>query len=412
VLERWFDVGHRKDFRVCGEAEGVIDHAIDVLTPHVSPGSVWFRNCVRAGFALALAVLVAKVSDIGHAFWVVLATLSVLRSNAVTTGETVWSALLGTLAGFALATAVISLLGPHPVALWLSIPILVFFAGYAPQAISFGAGQAMFALLVVCLFNLMVPEGWETGVVRVEAVTLGAVVALVTSILMWPKGASAALREEVALHARAAERLLSAAFGGLIGRADAAQIDVARAETMAARHRSDEAFAAYIGERGTKRVPLEDWALLTRVPIAMRVAADAGIAMQRSGYGGIRTGDPARLFGEMTDEVCGAYRELADRLEHPEREPNPVLRAAMTDLDMIAGPGVHRATVLAAMASYAEAHRADDGTVVEVMAMAWGIGWLGYLAHIRMIAQPAVDEVASHAGLPWWRGASAVNAGR
>jgi hypothetical protein len=74
-------------------------HAISLLVPHLSPRSVWFRNCARAGFALALAVLVAKVSNISHAFWVVLATLSILRSNATTTGATVVSALTGTLAG-------------------------------------------------------------------------------------------------------------------------------------------------------------------------------------------------------------------------------------------------------------------------------------------------------------------------
>jgi uncharacterized membrane protein YccC len=291
------------------EAEGAVEHAADVLIPHLSPRSVWFRNCARAGLALALAVLVAKASDIGHAFWVVLATLSVLRSNAVTTGATVLSALGGTLAGFLLATGMIVVIGPHPGALWLALPFLVFLAGYAPYAISFGAGQAMFALLVVALFNLMVPEGWQVGVVRLEAVAVGAAVALVTSIIMWPKGASAALREELAVHAHAAQRLVQAAFEGLLGRADATRIDAARAATLAARHRADEALASYIGERGTKRVPLDVWSLLSRVPIALRVAADAAIAMQRSGYLGIRTGDAARLFDDAVRLVSASYDE-------------------------------------------------------------------------------------------------------
>ena len=178
-------------------------NACDLLLPHLSPRSVWFRNSLRAGLALALSVLVAKVSDIGHAFWVVLATLSILRSNVATTGATVVSALVGTLAGFVLATAAITVLGPHPLLLWLSLPLAVFLAAYAPAAISFGAGQAMFALLVVELFNLMVPAGWEVGVVRLEAVAVGAVVALVASLIMWPKGAAAALRAEVAAHVRA-----------------------------------------------------------------------------------------------------------------------------------------------------------------------------------------------------------------
>ena len=93
-------------------AEGALRNAANLLAPHLAPRSVWFRNCLRAGLALALSVLVAKASDISHAFWVVLATLSILRSNVVTTGATVVSALVGTLAGFVLATAAITVLGP------------------------------------------------------------------------------------------------------------------------------------------------------------------------------------------------------------------------------------------------------------------------------------------------------------
>jgi hypothetical protein len=42
-----------------------------------------------------------------HGFWVVLGTLSVLRSNAVATGSTVLRALLGTAAGFVVGAALL-----------------------------------------------------------------------------------------------------------------------------------------------------------------------------------------------------------------------------------------------------------------------------------------------------------------
>ena len=384
-------------------AEGTLRNAANLLAPHLAPRSVWFRNCLRAGLALALSVLVAKASDISHAFWVVLATLSILRSNVVTTGATVVSALVGTLAGFVLATAAITVLGPHPLWLWISLPIAVFLSGYAPAAISFGAGQAMFALLVVELFNLMVPEGWEVGAVRLEAVAVGAVVALVTSLIMWPKGASAALRGEVAAHVRAGRRVVEAAFNALIGRADAEQVDAARNAALDARHRADEAFAAYIGERGAKHVPLDTVGWLVRLPIVMRVAADAVIAMQRTGYHGVETGDAARLFNEAVTAVCASYGELADRLEQAQRAPDPALRAAIADFDMIDGAGRQRAAILAATGAYAEAHRDDTATISRVMALAWGVGWLAYLAHIRMLSEPMLEDVASHADTPWWR---------
>ena len=45
--------------------------------------SVWFRNGVRVGVGLGLAVLIVALASLSHAFWVALAVLSVLKSNAV-----------------------------------------------------------------------------------------------------------------------------------------------------------------------------------------------------------------------------------------------------------------------------------------------------------------------------------------
>jgi len=377
--------------------------AMEVLMPQLSPRSVWFHNSVRAGLALALSVFVAKITDVGHAFWVVLATLSVLRSNVVTTGATVLSAVVGTLVGFVIATVAIVLLGPHPLLLWLTLPIAVFLAGYAPYAISFGAGQAMFALLVVELFNLMVPQGWEVGAARVEAVTLGALVALMASLIMWPKGASIALRDELAEHVRAAQRLIALAFDALSGKAAPAQVDAARAEVLDVRERADEAFAAFMGERGAKHVPLDFWGWLVRVPVVMRGAADAAIAMQRSGLKCIDEGDAARLFDDALRVVCASYVELAERLQAPQRAADPALRAAVADLDMIEGAGKQRAAILHAAEAYVDAHRDDAATVPHVMALALGVGWLGFLAHVRVDVEPALETVVTQAEVPWWR---------
>ena len=57
--------------------------------------SVWFINSLRGSLALAAAVAVADLTSVQHGFWVVLGTLSVLRTNASATGSTALRALLG-----------------------------------------------------------------------------------------------------------------------------------------------------------------------------------------------------------------------------------------------------------------------------------------------------------------------------
>jgi uncharacterized membrane protein YccC len=384
-------------------AQGAWRHAVDTLGPHFVMRSVWLHNSLRAGLALALSVFVAKATDIAHAFWVVLATLAVLRSNVATTGATVVSAVTGTFAGFVLATVAIVVLGPHPALLWATLPFAVLIAAYAPTAISFGTGQAMFALLVVELFNLITPEGWVVGVDRVEAVFVGALVAFAASLIMWPKGAGAVLRTEIGAHVQSATRLVRAGLAMLIGQADARTVEACRAEAIAVRHRADEAFASFIGERGAKRIPLDEWAWLARVPLVMRGAAEAALAMQRAGLVVTDAGAAAESFARTLATVEAAYDELARRLADPRVAQDPALQSAMTELDMMRADGSRREALLDAVASYADAHRADASVVPRTMALAFGAGWLAYLAHVRVNAEPALDDVVAHADVAWWR---------
>ena len=56
------------------------------LMTHLSWTSPLMHTSVRAALGLALAVLVARLFGLDRAFWVVLGTMSVLRSNALATG--------------------------------------------------------------------------------------------------------------------------------------------------------------------------------------------------------------------------------------------------------------------------------------------------------------------------------------
>jgi hypothetical protein len=74
---------------------------------------------------VALAVLIAQRAGLQHAFWVVLGTLSVLRSNALGTGSTILSALAGTAVGILLGAALITGIGTSQPVLWALLPVAV-----------------------------------------------------------------------------------------------------------------------------------------------------------------------------------------------------------------------------------------------------------------------------------------------
>jgi hypothetical protein len=140
-----------------------------------------------------LAVAVTHVFPVEHGFWVVLGAMSVLRSSALTTGTRVVRAVAGTAVGFVLGAVVIEFLGVDPVVLWILLPIVAFGSAYVPEVYSFVAGQAAFTMMVLINFNLIVPTGWKVGLIRVEDVVVGALVGIMVSVLLWPRGATAAV---------------------------------------------------------------------------------------------------------------------------------------------------------------------------------------------------------------------------
>jgi uncharacterized membrane protein YccC len=242
---------------------------------HVEPHSVWLRNSLRGGIALAGAVLVADVSAAEHSFWIVLGALSVLRSNALSTGQNVVRGLVGTTIGFAIGGGLVLLLGANHVLLWTLLPAAVLVAGMAP-AVSFTAGQAGFTVALLILFNIVGPAGWRVGLVRIEDVAIGCGVSLVVGAVFWPRGAAGALRRALAeAYAMSAAYLWTAAESGTQVDGSAQRVGMAGTRAAAAARRLDDAFREYLAERGDKRLSLAEVASLLTGVAGLRLTAEA-----------------------------------------------------------------------------------------------------------------------------------------
>ncbi|MBX7449090.1 FUSC family protein [Mycolicibacterium sp. 3033] len=171
--------------------------AAQITSGFVANRAVAVRNSVRTGLGLAIAVAVTHIFPVEHGFWVVLGALSVLRSSALSTGTRVWRAVMGTGIGFLLGALLIGVVGVDPVVLWVLMPLAVFGSAYVPEIASFTAAQAAFTMMVLIFFNLIVPTGWQVGLIRVEDVIVGALVGVVVSVLLWPRGATASVTRAI-----------------------------------------------------------------------------------------------------------------------------------------------------------------------------------------------------------------------
>jgi uncharacterized membrane protein YccC len=327
--------------------------ATSVVRAHCRPRSVRFRNAARAGLGLAIAVWVAQVSSVEHAFWVVLGALSVLRSNALGTGATALQALLGALFGFGVASLVIEVLGGDDTWLWIVLPVAVFFAAYTPGAVNFVVGQAAFTVFVVILFNLLVPEGWRTGLVRVQDIAIGAGISVAVGALLWPRGARGVARRSFAELLRAGRDHLTLAFDVAMRGADG-DVVAAAARAEDARTRAVAALEDLALEHGGGHVDRQGWSTLLVDALFLQVAAD-GIVRSHGVHGSPPACAPAlAVLGAERDAVAVGVGEEADHLVRdgiralePARPPvTPVPPEVGACLTAHAGDEVHAAVGL------------------------------------------------------------------
>jgi uncharacterized membrane protein YccC len=361
---------------------------------HAGFRSVWLRNSVRGAIGLALAVLVAKVTDAQNGFWVVLGTISVLRSSALATGTTVVEAITGTAIGILVGGLLVYAIGAHTWLLWTVFPFAVLLGAFSPRAISFTAGQAAFTVVIVVLFNLLNPVGWSVGLVRIQDVAIGCAISLVTGFLFWPRGAADVLRESIGAAYETAARYLDQTIASMLGVRDAAPLDPVAMEASEAALRLDETVREYLAENGSARRDLDALARLvggaTRVRRVARLMHDAsGIAPlapldSKAAWVMAACGPFDKEWQARRDWFEGFGKAIAAGEEPPPAEPDAPQRTA--------GPTSRLNRELGPMVVLDGAP--DDGGIPPGLAIAWAERHLeGLLA-----LEPPLSE-AAHAVL-------------
>jgi uncharacterized membrane protein YccC len=392
--------------------------AIRVMAGQASLRSVWFRNSLRGSLALAAAVLVADETGVQHGLWVVLGTLSVLRTNAASTGSTALRALGGTVIGFAAGALLLLGLGTSTPVLWAALPIAIAVAAYAPGTLPFAVGQAAFTVVVVVLFNLLQPVGWTLGLLRIQDVAMGCAVSLVVGVLFWPRGASSVVGDDLADAFRRGAAYLTQAVNWALGtRRDPP--DTATAAVTAG-IRLDEALRGYLVEQGAKRLSKEDLWMLVVATKQLRLTATSLASLQAL--------EPARHLHPSMDRARAALEydmaNLADFYEQaatlvgrpalheamlPVRVPGlvgldgnggTVLPGEAVDVD-----GTNGSNAAGRATGGGKATRAELLRVINVPHphLLWVEECLLHLSsHAQAITGPASD-MAEQRRLPWWR---------
>ena len=357
-----------------------------IVLGHLRPDSVWLQAGVRAAVGLGLAVLIARVGDLQHAFWVALAVLSVLKSNSAGTRHTAWQSVLGTVIGFGVASAFVEVASGSSTAYWVALPIATFLCVYTPTAVHFVVGQAMFTVTVVILFDLIQPDGWRTGLIRVEDIAIGAGTSVVVIALLWPRGAYGQLRARIGALFEACGDHVESAFDAHVGVVDVGVAREAGLRSLAAATRASEAFSTFLNESGPKRLAVEVPSDLLLAAARVRFAGDAITALVRS-EGPIPVSRGVRNAVETeTHDLATRIRELGRSLLDQNSRSPPDLQPP--------SPAAPRIFALA---------EADGVRQHDIVRIAWPSEWLDYAGRVLAEIDGPARELLNVGTLPWWR---------
>ncbi|MGR6964338.1 FUSC family protein [Geodermatophilus sp. URMC 61] len=274
------------------------------LRAHLTPRSVYLQNAVRLALGLAVARTVAGVLELSHGFWVLLATLSLMRTCAVAGRSVLVRAVAGTAGGAVVAGGVLFLVGADaPVYAWV-LPGLMVVAFAAGSLFGVAAGQAGFTVVVALLFAQVAPVNWRLAEVRLEDVLVGGLVGILIGAAVWPRGGRGELLRAAGKSLRAGAEEIVAVVGQLTGAGSAHQTSLGRRAALL-----DHTYAQYRSEptRPGSRV---DW--LAVLGVVHRV--DDYSRTLRSRYPAAAPPPWPRLAAQLRTaaaDVAAGYREAA-----------------------------------------------------------------------------------------------------
>ncbi len=359
-------------------------HVMRTIQAHLESPSTVLQGSLRVAIGLALAVWVARAFDLSHAFWVVLGTIQVLRSNALGTGRTVIQAVAGNAIGVLIGGLFALVAGNHPAIMWTAFPIAVFGAAYAATTIGFMASQAAFTI------NLISPAGWQVGLVRIEDLVVGALISLVVGVLLWPRGARRELGRALASVYRMLVGYLDTAFDRVLGFEPPNTPDRTPQILIRARDRADAAFDTLTTERAGGSFDHETAAFLLSSANHMSLAGDLlNVIAGRMGYQGGSCAEGALEVRDQVRTLLAEFNRLAGRLTlSPSTEPE----------SQVSLPALRQAA-LKCLRRWQTNREIGRGAMAVVMAGEW----VHYLARLQGDLEEGVSTAFEAARQPWWR---------
>ncbi|RQX13998.1 FUSC family protein [Micromonospora arida] len=299
---------------------------------HLAPRSAHLHSSLRLAVALAIARVAAGVLQLTHGFWVLLATLTVLRTSAADTRTALRPAVLGTIIGAVVSGAVMVVVD-DPIVYAVALPVTLLLAFGVGRLLGPVWQQALFTLLLTVVFAQLSPEGWRLAEARLVDVLLGAVIGVLAGVAIWPRGAGHDLRHNATRYLAASADAVERTVQSMLG--DAPPPAGALSRVRRRMVLIDSSYCQYHSERHDPHRQQVNW---DAVLSAGHHVVPGAESLLRRNPPGCLAGWPgaAALLRDSAARMRSAYDALADEVAHGRTSDRaPVSTSCVDQLDRI-----------------------------------------------------------------------------
>ncbi|MEH6380053.1 FUSC family protein, partial [Streptomyces sp. KLMMK] len=313
------------------------------LRLHLTPRSVHLHNALRLAVALACARLLVGALDPSHGFWVLLATLSLMRTSAADTRAALAPALAGTVAGAAVAALMLYAAGDRPLFCALALPAVILVGFTLGPLLGPAWTQAAFTLAFVLVFTQLSGADRQLSEVRLLDIAVGGAAGALAGLLAWPRGGRGELARDMAdllAEGAVACRAVTALLGDDRLQRDRSQGDPLQAARRAM-HLAEASFAQYLTERMRRNRPEPHWEAALATGRTIVHGAELLLMTHQEGLREPLPPGPAAALTGLAGQVAQEVLRAADTLRgsgpreprttvsrYPAEDSGPLRRAA------------------------------------------------------------------------------------
>ncbi len=160
------------------------EYRFQILKDNFSFQSVIFRHSLRLSVVSMISFIVGELLEVHNPYWILLTVIVILRPNYGLTKTRAKERTIGTLLGAVVALGIIFLI--QSVVVYAVLAVLSMLLAFTMIQVNYRAGAAFITLNIIFIYALLEPNLWDVIQFRVIDTVIGAGLATLGNILLWP----------------------------------------------------------------------------------------------------------------------------------------------------------------------------------------------------------------------------------